>query len=84
MTGTALTPQRFYVARQTWDADGMCTVIVNRYASVTDAKTTQRTWYSNKVQGFPLVVVATDREAAIGKAERCYRGEITVKQARTA
>lgn len=74
MTKTATAP-RFYVAR----TNGT----IARYATMADAKETATALYSLGVVA-PLVVVAADRDAALAKAQRCYRGEITIAQARKA
>jgi hypothetical protein len=74
MTKTATAP-RYYVAR----TNGT----IARYATLADAKTTAKALYEMGVVA-PLVVVAADRDAALVKAQRCYRGEIRIAEARKA
>lgn len=66
---------RYYVAR----TDGT----IKRYISLVDATAQANHLYRNCGVVAPLVVTAPDRDAALEKAARCYRREITCAQARS-
>ena len=73
MTKTETTARRYWVAR----TNGT----IERFASLADAKETAKALYAAGVVA-PLVVVAADRDAALAKVQRCYRGEIRITEAR--
>lgn len=67
---------KFYVAR----TNGT----VQSASSLAEAKAYASHLYKNCGVIAPLVVAATDKDAAQAKAQRCYAGEITCVQARRA
>jgi len=74
MTQTSTAAARFYVARQSGQ--------INRYASLQAAKAQANGLHDLGVVA-PLVVVATSKDEAADKAQRCYAGQITTRQARS-
>jgi hypothetical protein len=83
-TTTQTTEVRYYVARELWTADKTRAVVtVQRLASPAAAKQHANALHANGALGFPTVIAAANREAAIDKATRCYRREITCAQARS-
>ena len=74
MSATEVTAARYYVAR----TDGR----LDRAANLYDAVSYANHLYDNGVIA-PLVVRAANADAARVKAQRCYDGEITCRQARS-